>query len=341
MQLGLIFGGESYEHEISIVSAVTLKGVFKNKLTYIFCDKDRDFYLIEEKNMKATYFSSFEYKKAKQITLRKDGFFIDGRFSKTKVETDVYINLIHGKDGEDGKLASLFEFFNIKFIGTRTQSAVLSYNKVLTKALAQMANVKTLKYEVIKKGDIPTLKYPYILKPATLGSSIGISIVKNQNELEYALDSVFEYDDVVLVEPFIEGISEYNLAGCQIDDKTIYSIIEEPKKSEFLDFDQKYLSFSGNSSVNKANLSESLTQQLKDAFKSIYSCGFEGSLIRCDFFVQDGVVYLNEINTNPGSLAYYLFDDFESVVFDLAKSLKDYKKIDINYKYIQDISVNK
>lgn len=341
MQLGIIFGGESYEHEISVVSAVTLKGVFKSKLIYIFCDKDRDFYLIEEKNMKATYFSSFEYKKAKKLTLKKGGFFTEGRFSSSKVEVDVYINLIHGKDGEDGKIASLLEFFDIKFIGTKVESAVLSYNKVLTKLLANQAGVKTLNYEVIKKGATPTLEFPFILKPATLGSSIGIYIVKDKSELEYALDTVFEYDDTILVEPFIQGVSEFNLAGCKIEGKFHYSFIEEPKKSDFLDFEQKYLSFSGNSSVKKAQLDELLTLKLKNAFKALYNHGFEGSIIRCDFFIDNGEVYLNEINTNPGSLAYYLFDNFQEMVFELAQSLDSYKKIKIDYKYIQKISVNK
>lgn len=341
MRLGIVFGGQSYEHEISIVSAITLKGVLKSDIVFIFCDKNREFYLIESKDMKATYFSDFSYKKAKKLMIKQGGFFTDGMFSKS-VEVDVFINLIHGCDGEDGKFSSLFEFFDIKFIGTRLEAAALSYDKVLTKFLAQITGVKTLPYQVLKRGDNLKLSLPVILKPARLGSSIGITIVKSESELEYALDKAFEYDDIILAEPFFEGIKEYNLAGCKVGNEFKFSIIEEPKKSdEILDFDQKYLSFSGNSTINRANLTKDLEEKLKKSFIKLYHYGFDGSLIRCDFFIKDGEPVLNEINTNPGSLAYYLFDDFEEILINLAKNLPRYIKIPVEYNYIKSISVHK
>ena len=341
MNLGLVFGGQSYEHEISIVSAITLKDILKKEVKFIFCDKDREFYLIETKNMKATYFSSFEYKKAKKLTLKNGGFFIDGKFSSKKIEVDVYVNLIHGCDGEDGKLASLFEFFDVKFIGTRLKPAILSYDKVLTKFLANITGVKTLNYQILKRNEEITIKPPFILKPATLGSSIGISIVKDESEITYALDKSFEFDDTLLVEPFFEGVRECNLAGYKADSKMEFSMIEEPNKDEFLDFDQKYLRFSDSKTIKEANLDEKLKEKLRKAFSKIYSYGFDGSLIRCDFFIIDDEIYLNEINTNPGSLAHYLFDNFEDRLYDLARSLPNYKKIDINYNYVKSISVYK
>lgn len=341
MKLGLLFGGQSYEHEISIVSAITLKDILKKEVKFIFCDKDREFYLIETKNMKATYFSSFEYKKAKKLTLKNGGFFIDGKFSSKKIEVDVYVNLIHGCDGEDGKIASLLEFFDVKFIGTRLKPALLSYDKVLTKFLAKITGVKALDYQILRKGDDINLKPPFILKPATLGSSIGISIVKNEAEISYALDKSFEYDDTLLVEPFFEGVRECNLAGYKADSKIEFSMIEEPNKDEFLDFDQKYLRFSDSKTIKETNLDENLKEKLRKSFCKIYSFGFDGSLIRCDFFIIDNEVYLNEINTNPGSLAHYLFDNFEDRLYDLAKNLPSYKNIEVNYNYIKSISVYK
>ena len=341
MKLGLLFGGQSYEHEISIVSAITLKDILKKEVKFIFCDKDREFYLIETKNMKATYFSSFEYKKAKKLTLKNGGFFIDGKFSSKKIEVDVYVNLIHGCDGEDGKIASLLEFFDVKFIGTRLKPALLSYDKVLTKFLAKITGVKALDYQILRKGDDINLKPPFILKPATLGSSIGISIVKNEAEISYALDKSFEYDDTLLVEPFFEGVRECNLAGYKADSKMEFSMIEEPNKDEFLDFDQKYLRFSDSKTIKEANLDEKLKEKLRKAFSKIYSYGFDGSLIRCDFFIIDDEIYLNEINTNPGSLAHYLFDNFEDRLYDLARNLPSYKKIEIDYNYVKSISVYK
>ena len=341
MRFGIVFGGQSYEHEISIVSAITLKDVLKVDIDYIFCDKDREFYLIDGKDMKATYFSSLSYKKAKKLNLKQGGFYTEGMFSK-KVEADTYINLIHGRDGEDGKFSSLFEFFGIKFIGSQLEAATLSYDKVLTKFLADITGVKTLPYQVLKRGDSLNLELPVILKPARLGSSIGIEIVKDKSELEYALDKAFEYDDIILAEPFFEGIKEYNLAGCKINGEFKFSMIEEPNKSdEILDFNQKYLSFSGNSKIKKADISTELETALQDAFSKIYNYGFEGSIPRCDFFVKDKEVFLNEINTNPGSLAYYLFDDFKALITNLAKNLPEYDKIAVEYNYIKSISVHK
>ncbi|NLK66437.1 MAG: D-alanine--D-alanine ligase [Campylobacteraceae bacterium] len=341
MKFGIVFGGQSYEHEISIVSAITLKDVINSEVAYVFCDKDREFYLIEAKDMKATYFSSGGYKKAKKLNIKQGGFYTEGMFSK-KVEAEAYINLIHGCDGEDGKLSALFEFFDIKFIGSRLEAAALSYDKVLTKFLAEVTGVKTLPHQVLRRGDALKLELPIILKPARLGSSIGIEIVKDKNELEYALDKAFEYDDIILAEPFFEGIKEYNLAGCKIDGEIKFSIVEEPNKSdEILDFDQKYLSFSGSSKIRKADIGEELESKLQEAFSKLYNYGFDGSIPRCDFFVKDGEVYLNEINTNPGSLAYYLFDDFNDVINSLANSLPEYQKIPVGYEYIQSISVHK
>lgn len=338
MKFGILFGAKSYEHEISIVSAIALKNVLKSEIEFIFCDKFREFYLIEAKNMRANFFSSKNYTKSKKLLLKNGGFFTSGVFGEKKIEVDTYINLIHGMDGEDGKIAALLDFFGVSYIGPRLEASALSYNKELTKLLAQKAGVKALKYEVIRRGEIVNLDLPVILKPARLGSSIGVSIVKDDSELEYALDVGFEFDSEILVEPFINGVKEYNLAGCKVDGEIKFSIIEEPKKKEFLDYEQKYMSFSGESRAKKADISVDLEKKLKDSFSKIYNCGFDGALIRCDFFVIDDEVYLNEVNPNPGSLANYLFEDFEAILKNLAKNLPKERDIRIDYQFINSIT---
>lgn len=340
-KFGVIFGAKSYEHEISIVSAIVLKSVLKAPLKFIFCDQYRDFYLIDEKNMRVNFFSLGEYKKSKKLTLGRGGFYINSIFSSKLIDVDAYINLVHGMDGEDGKLASLMEFFSINYIGPRIEASVMSYSKSLTKILAQKAGVQTLEYEIIKRADLIKTAYPIILKPAHLGSSIGISIVKDDSELEYALDVAFEFDDEILVEPFIGGIREFNVAGCRVGDEFIISNIEEPKKTEYLDYEQKYMSFSNDSKVKQAEISSKLEHNLKEAFKKIYNQGFDGALIRCDFFALDEEVYLNEINPNPGSLANYLFDDFTYVINELSNSLPKERNIKIDYNFINSITSSK
>jgi D-alanine-D-alanine ligase len=338
MKFAILFGGVSYEHEISIVSAIALKKVIKEEILYIFCDANREFYLIDPKEIKSKLFSNGEYKKSPKLTLKNGGFFQKSLMKEKKIEFDTLINLIHGADGEDGVVASLLSFYSISYIGPRVDASVLSFNKLYTKLYASSIGVESLDYEVLKKGAYKiSLPYPVIIKPLRLGSSIGVSVVRDESELEYALDVAYEFDDEVLVEPFIEGVKEYNLAGCKTKEGFVFSIVEEPKKSDFLDFEKKYLDFSRDSKIQKADIDQFLEENLKKEFKKIYANLFEGALIRCDFFVIDGKIKLNEINPIPGSLANYLFEDFNSTIKELSKSLPKRKSIPIDYKYINSI----
>jgi D-alanine-D-alanine ligase len=339
MNIAILFGGSSYEHEISIVSAITMKKVLKkSKITYIFVDADRGFYLIDADKINSKLFSSGEYKKSRKLTLKKGGFYSEGMLGSKQLTFDVLLNLIHGRDGEDGKIASLMAFYAIPFISPRVEASVLSYNKLYTKFLAQSLGVKTVPYEHLGKHDPREIKTPLpaIIKPVRLGSSIGVSIVRDASELEYALDVAFEFDTDVIIEPFIEGVKEYNQAGAYTD-RWELSIIEEPHKEEFLDFEKKYMDFSRDSQVLSAKISPELTEKIQKTFKTIYDPLFKGSIIRCDFFVVNDEVMLNEINPIPGSMANYLFEDFEGMLWRLAKNLPQEDQISIDYQYIHSI----
>ncbi len=339
MNIAILFGGSSFEHEISIVSAITMKKVLKRStLTYIFISPDREFYLVDTKKINSKLFSSGEYKKGKHLTLKQGGFFADGMFGSKQVDFDVALNLIHGRDGEDGKISSMMEFFGIPFISPRTEASAMSYNKLYTKFLAESLGVKTVAYELLtKNGERKIIMdYPVIIKPVRLGSSIGVSIVKEASELDYALDVAFEFDTDVLVEPFIEGVKEFNQAGTYTDGWEL-SIVEEPQKEEFLDFEKKYMDFSRDSQVLAADISDTLKTDIQESFKKIYDPLFKGSIIRCDFFVLNDEVLLNEINPIPGSMANYLFPDFEGMVNRLSKHLPKEQMIKVDYTYIHSI----
>ncbi|MDY0402620.1 D-alanine--D-alanine ligase [Sulfurovum sp.] len=339
MKLAILFGGSSFEHEISIVSAITMKKVFKRaELSFIFIDAERQFYLIEPEKMKSNFFSSGGYKKSKKLVLKNGAFSIEGLFGSKAVLFDVLLNLIHGRDGEDGKIASMMEFYAIPFISPRLEASALSYNKLYTKFLAQSLGVKTLPYQHLSKNGERKLvmEYPVIVKPVRLGSSIGVTIVKNDEALDYALDVAFEFDTDVIIEPFIEGVKEYNQAGTYTREWEL-SIVEEPHKEEFLDFEKKYMDFSRDSQVLAADIDGQLESKIKDTFKKIYDPLFRGAIIRCDFFVREEEVYLNEINPIPGSMANYLFDDFEGIVERLSQNLLNEQKISIKYDYIHSI----
>ena len=340
MKLTILFGGSSFEHEISIVSAITLKEKLSDfELSFIFCDQDHKFYLIDSSKMKATTFSKGEHKKMPQLTLANGAFVQKGVFSSTEHKTTV-LNLIHGADGEDGTIASLLDFFSIEYIGPRVNVCVFSYDKRYTKWLCEAKGIKSLKYQILSSNTQVDIAFPYpvIIKPASLGSSIGVSIVRDESELDYALDTAYEFDTNVIVEPFVENVKEYNLAGFMADEKVCFSIVEEPHKEEFLDFEKKYMDFSRSKQVLKADIDDELHQKLKANFEKVYKNLFEGALIRCDFFVIDGEVYLNEINPIPGSMANYLFEDFEGCIKSLAESLPHAKRVKVNYDYIHSIS---
>ena len=339
MKLAILFGGSSYEHEISIVSAITMKKVLKKSaLVYIFVSSDRKFYLIDTDKINSKLFSSGEYKKSKELTLKNDGFQIDGMFGSKTVDFDVAVNLIHGRDGEDGKIASMMEFYHIPFISPRMEASALSYNKLFTKFLAESLGVKTVPYEYLSKNDERkiAMDYPVIIKPVRLGSSIGVSIVKEVSELDYALDVAFEFDTDVIVEPFIEDVKEFNQAGAYTSQWEL-SIVEEPQKESFLDFEKKYMDFSRDSQVLAADISDVLKVKIQESFKKIYDPLFKGSIIRCDFFVVDDEVLLNEINPIPGSMANYLFEDFEGLLQRLTSSLPKEQDIAVDYQYIHSI----
>ncbi|MEA3290435.1 MAG: D-alanine--D-alanine ligase [Campylobacterota bacterium] len=338
MKIAIVFGGYSFEHEISIVSAITMKKVLNGELVYIFIDKNRELYHIPTQTIKSKLFSSDDYKKCDKLFPVQGGFAKKSLFGQKNIEFDTLINLTHGGDGEDGVLAGLFKFYNISFIGPRVEASVVSCNKYLTKAYSSTIGVKTVDYKYFHKEDnIDIENFPVIIKPVRLGSSIGVSIVKSQDELEYALDVAFEFDDEIIIEPFIDGVKEYNLAGAKVSGDFVFSIVEEPAKEEFLDFEKKYLDFNRTTTVSKADIDNSLEEKLKDSFKKIYNTTFEGSLIRCDFFVVEGEVYLNEINPIPGSMSNYLFDDFNTLINSLSKSLPTYQKVTINYDYVNKI----
>ena len=339
---GIIFGGKSFEHEISIVSAITVSKKISTIDTFIFLDTDHTFYLIDKEKLKAKTFSSGAYKKMPKLRCISKGFEYK-KFIKKSIVDKTFLNMVHGADGEDGTLAALLKFYDIQAVGPQIAASAISFDKYLTKMYAKEVGVKVLDYTVVHQGqDIDkALDYPVIVKPLTLGSSIGISVVKTQEELDYALDTAFEFDTQAIIEPFVADVKEYNLAGAYTQDGWKFSMIEEPSKKEFLDFEKKYLDFSRTQGANKADILDNITQAIHDSFKRVYTHYFRGALIRCDFFVIDNEVYLNEINPIPGSMANYLFEDFNTTLNGVAQALPQTKEIHVTYQYINKINASK
>ena len=255
-------------HEISIVSAIVLKKVIKEPLKFIFVDKEGQFFLIPSGDMKSDFFSDGGYKKAPHLKLCRKGFVHHKWIGQEVIALDGVISLIHGRQGEDGTISSLLEFYHIPFIAPRKEACVVSYNKIMTKWYAKSVDMPTLPFEVVRGDEKPqlhNLNFPLIIKPSKGGSSLGINVAHNEEELSYYIDEAREYDDEILLEPFIDGVKEYNIAGFW-GDEFHFSIIEEPQKEKILDFDKKYLDFGREEIVPKADISPQLEQKIQRGF---------------------------------------------------------------------------
>lgn len=281
----ILFGGNSYEHDISIKSGLTIienidKSEFDVSIVYI--SKDNIWYKYNGFNSLENIENIIEYLKQ-----------FDGVF-----------NIIHGNDGEDGKLQSMFELFNIKYVGPNNISSTICMNKDLTKIVLKENKIKQVKYVIYNNNIndiIKVLKFPMIVKPSNGGSSIGISKVNDALELKCAIKEAKKYCEKVIVEEFIKAM-ELEVAVLETNGKLLISNVGRIiPGNDFYDYDDKYVNSKFNLEI-PANIKEEISSKIKSiAKKAFTSCGCKG-LSRIDFFYDEDndKIYLNEINTLPG-----------------------------------------
>ena len=261
-------------------------------------------------------YKSLDLKKLKKVTLVCGGntlYEIKGKRIKQLLAISCAVNCLHGERGEDGCLAGLLNMCKIPIASPPMLPSAVSIDKSFTKTVMRALKVKTLDGAVVKgvtsiEEASKTVAYPVIVKPNRLGSSIGVSRAENQAELESALSYAMRFGENVLVEPCLEDFIEINCAAYRAADGSVkVSECERPVgQSKVLSFGDKYES---GGRVFPADIDKKTTDKIKSITRKIYiSMGFNG-VIRIDFFVVGKEVYLNEINTVPGSLAYYLFCD--------------------------------
>ena len=323
--IAVFFGGKSCEHDISVITGVlTLNSIDKTKFNAIpiYVDLDGCWYTGKTLNDVAIY-KNLQLKKLIKVTF-VSGSNVLRRVKKNVLKNlytiDCAINCIHGLNGEDGSLAGLLKLCGVPCCSPSTFASSFSMDKDFTKIVLSGLNVEKLPYVRIHKSCFyqkrntaikmieKKFKYPVIVKPANLGSSIGISTAKNAEELENALITAFNYDVKVIVEKALVGFKEINCSAYKKDENIIVSMCEEPVlASEILTFKDKYLG--GKGGINKkfpADIPPEISSKIQSITEKIYrKCDFLG-VIRIDFLVANGKVYVNEINTVPGSLSYYL-----------------------------------
>lgn len=291
-KIGLFYGGRSYEHEISVLTAVQAGTFFPKEYELIpIYMKDGKFFV---KNDFRKFSSYLTKSKDKEITLQNGGINLKKKF----IELECAVVACHGGEGEDGTLSALLEFFNIPYTSADHFSSSICMDKWLTKAI-----LKEKGFSVVDdwKGE-----FPAIVKPCVLGSSIGISICQNKEELIEAEENVKIFGDYI-IEPFLKESIELNCAAVRSNGNIIISQIERPfYNGTFLDFDNKYKS--GEREI-PAQISPELSKEIAETTEAIYQALSLFGVVRIDYLFHNDKLYVNEINTIPGSFAYYLFSD--------------------------------
>lgn len=313
----------------------------------IYIHLDGEWYVGDELLNQSLY-KNFDVKKAslkKGVILpNKPELMVEGSglFGKPSyIKLDVVIPAMHGMNGEDGTLQGLLELSGIPYTSSGVLGASVGMDKILMKKVFEANNIPVLPYTYFLRNEWEedqeavifrvesTLAYPLFVKPSNLGSSIGISKAKDRASLIQAIEVAIHYDERIIVEHGIENLTEVNCSALGRADNIRVSVCEQPVNwAEFLTFEDKYLhggkfnkSQSGKLQGAKgdmstmtrkvpANITEIQTKQVKEYTKEAFRALNAKGVSRIDFIIDndDGKVYVNEINTIPGSFAFYLWN---------------------------------
>lgn len=336
--VGILFGGRSVEHEVSVITAMQIiENIDKTKFNPvpIYINKNGE-WLVSESFLRFESFKNEKFENAKKIIMSPN--YKDGKlylhpndiklFTKKDLQSiDVFFPAFHGTNGEDGTIQGLLELIGLPYVGAGVLSSSVGMDKIIMKDIFKSNNIPVVDYTYYYRSTWETrreyvlndieskITYPLFVKPANLGSSIGISKIKIKEELENALELAFSYDRKIIIEKAVENPREINCAVMGYEDDLEVSLCEEPLGwKEILSFEDKYVKNNKSAkgdNKNKnipADLSDELRTQIENyaklAFKSIDCRGNA----RIDFLVKDNQVFVNEINTMPGSIAFYLWE---------------------------------
>lgn len=342
--IAVFFGGRSVEHEISVISALQAINAFnteKYNIVPIYISKEGKWFtgpaLLDVEN----------YKDLKELEKKTEEVFMKpvyGDYNLYKVQTGMFskknpvvaelhaaVPVLHGTNCEDGIFEGVLETVGLPYAGCNTLSSALGMDKIMMKKVLQTEGIPVVDYiwttdknwgknrdKVI--ADVENkLGYPVIVKPANLGSSVGIGRADNRDELIAKLNEAEKFSQRLIVEKCIKELKEINCSVLGDQDECEPSILEEPiKTGEILSYTDKYMGGSKTSGRGMqasekripAELPEDVTEKIRkmavDTFKALSCHGVS----RIDVMIDesDGNIYVNEINTIPGSLSFYLWE---------------------------------
>ena len=382
-QIGVIFGSRSCEREVAIISAVQLMRHAdreKYDIIPVYISEDGNWYTGDKLKEIQTYkpfhpdqkgiirvFPDLSSGSGALLTVRKDS----GLFARERTEIaariDAYIIVMHGLNGEDGTLQGLMELINVPYTSTGVAGSALGMDKIMMKQFFQGAGLPVLpglsftrsgfsrEREAVLNKVEKELGFPVFVKPANLGSSIGVSRADDTESLADSLELAFEYDRRVLVEKGLDRPIELNCSVMGYDDVVEASPIEMPlNNDEFLDFKDKYLASGGSKGmaslhrVLPAPIEEELKNEIQEMSRTIFRMLDCKGVVRIDYMFDkhSEKLYITEINTIPGSLAFYLWENAGIPYSTLIDRMIDFAekahadKNQSNYAYSSDILKN-
>ena len=361
IRVGVMFGGKSTEHEISIISAIQAINNFdksKYDIVPIYITKNNEFYIGENiSDIKSYTNLNLLLKSSQRVILVNDD-------NKAKVikypfkkfgnnicaELDVIFPIVHGTNVEDGTLQGFISMLNVPYVGCDVTSSAVGMDKYVMKTVLKENNIPVLdcirysgyEYDFGVDKIISEIEekigYPVIIKPVNLGSSIGISLAHDRRELEKSLDTAFGFADQIIAEHAIKNLKEINCAVLGDTEDAQASECEEPVNGDdILSFEDKYMSGSKGKSGAKssgskgmaslkrkipADISEDTREYIRKIAVDAFKCLGCNGVTRIDFMIDMDTdkVYLNEVNTIPGSLSFYLWET-ESIGLPYGKLL--------------------
>lgn len=374
LKVGVIFGGESVEHEVSIISAVqAMKALDEDKyeIIPIYISKDKEWYtgkLLKDLDLYKDIDNLKKYAKNVVLYNYKNEFVLQNKniFRRVVNTIDIALPIVHGTNVEDGTLQGQLELIGIPYAFSNVSASAIGQDKVFQKQILRSEGIDVVDYvwfydfdywtnsEVVTK-DIKKLGYPVIVKPARLGSSVGIGIAHNDLELEDKIKDAIKYDNKVLVEKVINNLVEVNCAVLGNCESMETSNLEEVMSTdEFLSYRDKYMDGNktkGMAATNRiipARLDEKLSSSIKEMSKKAFKAIGNSGVVRIDYLIdkKNNKVYLNEINTIPGSLSFYLWDkdtkNYTKLLDEIISiAIKNYKKrTKITYSFNTNILKN-
>lgn len=335
LKIGVIFGGNSLEHELSIITALQAMDNIdpeKYEVVPIYITKDLVWYSSGCLRF-VDSFNNFNLieKYAKKVNLiNKNGRFIlqsTGLIKRELTELHLVIPMVHGRGMEDGTIQGYLQLVGIPYVSNNIYSSVICQDKVFTKQLLEHNDLPTLKYvwffdneynkhkeELFKR--IDKLNYPLIVKPATLGSSIGIRVVKQKEELDTIVNEVFKYDRKIIVEEKIDDVLEYQVSILKTNDKLFVSAIEEIETNlEYRNYTDKcnlenYLN--GNIvRTAPAKISGKMNDEIISLAKKTIAFLNNTGLSTVDFLYdkKSKKLYIDEINSIPSCFSHHLWEE--------------------------------